>query len=156
MGSPEKLDELTPQAIGERIAAAIRDAPEPYRDNETLIAGTLRIDTGTLDNYIKGKTAVGAITVLKIAKLTGKSFASFAGEPDQPAERLATAADQAETAIRELNIRLDQLLQDLASARAILVGDEVEIDIGAATAGVGKKPPKKPRKSVTVTCDATG
>jgi hypothetical protein len=82
MAPPHSFGELTPHAIGERIAQAIEEAPEPYRGNRTLVAGSIRRSTDTLDNYINGKTEVGAVTIWKLSQLTGKPFSWFAGSDD--------------------------------------------------------------------------
>lgn len=121
MDSVETFGELTPQAIGARIAIAIEQAPEPFRANHLIVAGTLRINPDTLKNYITGDTAVGAITICKLAQMTQKPVSWFAGiDRRRPSETFAVAADNIQIGIVSMRDQLDRLERELRDARKLV------------------------------------
>lgn len=157
MASPNKHSVITPEALGRRIATAIREAPDDYRGNPTMVAGKLRISTDTLDNYIKGKGGgPGAVTVAQLAEITGKSFGWFAGERDPAPERLASVAERAQRDLDVMEQRLAAMLDELRLARAAVVPvDEAQIDRGVGRSG-RKQATKKGGKAVAVPREASG
>lgn len=80
MASPEDFSGLSREDVGNRIQVAIDEAPEPYRGNKVFVAALIGKNPDTLDNYINGISEIGAITMWKLAQITGKPIGWFVGE----------------------------------------------------------------------------
>ena len=110
--------------IGRRIREAIETADDPrYRGRPDAVAVDLGIHRDTLDRYMKGEASkgerggVGAITIWKIAKMTGKRFSWFAGVPDaDDNERLVSSVETLEQRVTDLRAELDRFLGEVQAA----------------------------------------
>lgn len=103
----------------------------------------------TVSRWENGQTTPSLGEVILIAEQFKKPLDWFAGVDETPDERVAGAAERAESTIRSMQASLSQLLADLAAARALSV-NEAKLE-----RVVGKQGAKKRGKSVTIPREAT-
>jgi hypothetical protein len=150
---------MTDEQLHQEVVAQIEKAfakaraEDPHRGPEWL-AYTMQISLSKLHRLRKGEGDPSLLEVWRLAHALGLPIGWFAGEAIEADQRLASAAERAETAIVTIETMLDQLRADLADARIAGV-DEAKLD-RRASVGVREKRGKQSGKAVTIPREAAG